>query len=168
MMCVLTIICFQCCMSKAQERTTVEKIEWLTNYKTSPVKKYTRHVEEADEYASALDKAADKYKIDVDYLIVIAWSESVFRNLIGDNGRSHGEMQVGKQGRRACKCDMSIIESRIDCGACWLDMGRKWCGSLDKGLQAYVGGSCIARTARAARAFQNKKRYLRRLKKCQI
>ena len=163
---LIALICLVASNVKAQ--STEEKIEWLTSYKTSPKKAYVRDVMNVDELADAINKAAEKYNIDVDYLLVIAWSESVFRNLIGDNGRSHGEMQVGKMGRRKCKCNMDTLYGRIDCGACWLNMGRKWCGSLDGGLQAYVSGSCVAKTTRAAWALQNKKTYVRKLKESNI
>jgi len=157
------IVTFQCCESKAQT-TTGQKIEWLTSRDTAPVKAYSRDVEDITELAIAIDSAAEQYDVDVDYIIVIAWFETVFRNLIGDHGRSIGEMQVGEMGRRRCHCNMSTVASRINCGACWLSMGISHCGTVDSGFQAYISGDCIAQTANTKRSFIRRKRVIESIK----
>jgi len=169
---MLFILCsfisvLQCCESKAG-MTTEQKIEWLTSPDTAPIKAYTRNVENKIELAIAIDSAAEQYNVDVDYIIVIAWFETVFRNLIGDQGRSIGEMQVGEMGRRLCHCNMSTVASRINCGACWLSLGISHCGTVDSGLQAYISGDCIAQTANAKRSFIRRKRVIESIKQLQI
>ena len=162
----LAILCtliasLQCCGAKAQ--TTEDKINWLTARETAPVKAYVREVKNTQELANALDKSSIKWSIDVDYLIVIAYTESVFRNVKGDNGRSWGEMQVGKQGRRVCKCSMETVETRIDCGACWLANGRDAKNNLDAGLKLYIGG--VSKSLKALRKFNFKKWIIKKMKK---
>ena len=161
------IVTLQCCESKAQI-TTEQKIEWLTSPDTSPIKAYTRNVENKIELAIAIDSAAEQYDVDVDYVIVIAWFETVFRNLIGDQGRSIGEMQVGEMGRRRCHCNMSTVASRVNCGACWLSLGISHCGTVDSGLQAYISGDCIAQTANARRSFIRRIKVIKLIKQLQI
>ena len=160
-LCIL-IAGLKCCEGKTQ--TTEDKIDYLTAYKTAPVKAYTGTIENKKGLSEAFDSAAREYEIDVDYLIVIAWFETVFRNLKGDSGRSWGEMQVGRMGRRKCQCSMETVASRIQCGACWLDMGRKWGGTLNKGLQAYICGTCEPRIANAKRAYNRRMRVIKKLK----
>lgn len=158
------IAALQCCEGKTQ--TTEDKIHWLTTYETAPVKAYVRNVDNAPELAQALDKASAKWNIDIDYLLAIAYSESVFRNVKGDDGKSWGEMQVGKQGRRVCKCSMETVETRIDCGACWLANGRDAKNSLDAGLKLYIGG--ISKSLKALRKFNLKKWLIKTIKNIRI
>ena len=161
---LIALVCFVASTANAQVKT-VDKIEWLTSYETSPIKAYTRDVNNKHELASAFELASKKWNIDIDYLLVIGWSESVFRNLVGDDGKSHGEMQVGVTGRKRCKCDMSTVRTRVDCGACWLSAGRGWCGTLDKGLQAYVGRVRKCKPSIKAMRKYNFKKWLIRLLK---
>lgn len=113
------------------------------------------------ELAKAFLDAAERYDVSPWLLVGMSYRETVFRmNGIGDGGKSVGLMQVGKMGRRACRdvCGgMETAHEQIMCGACWLDKGRQWCGSLDGGLSAYISGECKLRTVRAKRAFQNRK-----------
>jgi len=169
---IAIIVCLQVCESKADDYdgdkiyNIEKKILWLTSNETTPIKKYSRKINktELEELTRAIDMASLNYEIEPDYIIVIAWFETVFRNLVGDNGRSIGEMQVGKMGRKKCKCDMLTVASRIDCGACWLDMGRRWCGSIESGLQAYIGGSCEARTVNAKRSYNRRIKIVKTIK----
>ena len=169
---MLFILCsfisvLQCCESKAQ-MITEQKIEWITSKNTAPVKAYSRNVENITELAIAIDSAAEQYNVDVDYVIVIAWFETVFRNLVGDHGKSLGEMQVGEMGRRRCHCNMLTVASRVNCGACWLSLGISHCGTVDSGFQAYISGDCIAQTANTRRSFIRRKRVIESIKHLQI
>lgn len=116
-------------------------IEFSTEYKT--------------ELAQAFLGASSAYKIDVYLLVAIGYRESVFRmTQVGDNGRSLGIMQTGTMARRSCECSMDTVQGQIDCGACWLDKGRKWCGTIESGLTAYASGVCEAPNMRTKRAVR--------------
>lgn len=167
MLVILTmLVCYlQCCEGKAKIKTTEQKIEWLTTYDTAPIKKFVRDVKNRDELAEVFEYASQIYDVDINYLIVIGLFETVYRNLVGDGGRSFGEMQVGVMGRRECNCEMESLIGRISCGACWLAMGKQWCGNLDGGLQAYISGTCNPRNMRSRRAFIIRKRLIKTLEK---
>lgn len=95
------------------------------------------------ELATAFIEAGKKYNISAGILTSIAYWESVYKQRAeGDGGRSLGMMQTGRQARNACRCNMNTIAGQVDCGACWLDRGRSWCGSLKGGLSAYACGRC--------------------------
>lgn len=119
------------------------------------------------ELAGHFIEAAEHFDLPLWSLVAIGYTESVFRmGEVGDGGRSHGIMQVGRQGRLACRehCgDMGTARQQIFCGACWLDRGRQWCGDLDGGMAAYVGGHCRLRTPGAARAHAKKQKVAAKL-----
>ncbi len=106
--------------------------------------------------------AAIRYDLPPRLLVAIGFYESNFRvGIKGDQGRSWGLMQVGKLGRRKCKCDMTTARGEIFCGACWLDKGRSWCGNLEKGLTAYACGKCVGN-------LKTKRKVLKRFKLAKI
>jgi hypothetical protein len=104
------------------------------------------------ELAEAFIVASNAYKIDVYLLVSIGYFETIFRDLIGDHGRSLGIMQVGIMGRKRCVFDMSTPQGQILTGACWLNEGRKWCGTTKGALTAYASGKCTAPNANTKRA----------------
>lgn len=113
------------------------------------------------EIATALVNSSEKYNVPVLLLTAIAYRESRFRtkNQVGDGGLSLGMMQVGRQGRQRCSeaCgSLQDAQEHTDCGACWLDQGRRWCGSLEGALSAYVCGKCKPIKPRAQWAVQNR------------
>ena len=147
----------------AGELTTAEYIQHLC---TNGHYRRTVDNQEAQELARAFESASLKFKIPVGLLVAIGYRESVFRmeNQIGDDGKSHGLMQVGRKGRRDCFCDMDTLQGQINCGACWLNKGRSWCKSLDGGLCAYINGECECKTVNSQRAFLIRKRIAEGLK----
>lgn len=65
------------------------------------------------------------------------YRESVFRTTEIGPGGELGLLQVGPMGIRKCKAycgKMETIKEQVDCGTCWLDMGVKWCKSLEGGF----------------------------------
>lgn len=135
-------------------RWTVQETDNLRVYGGGDTTRAHNDPEYRTELEAAFLSASDQYNIPVFLLVAMAYYETIYRNQVGDDGRSHGIMQVGKMGRSRCKCDMGTVHGQINCGACWLDMGRKWCGNLDGGLYAYINGSCNAKNGRANRAFK--------------
>ena len=120
-----------------------KKIKFLIIDSETSIYKINHPDEYVLELAHAFKNASIKYNIDVNLLIAIGYRESIFKmSEKGDNNKSLGIMQVGKQGRKACKCDMSSVDGQIDCGACWLDKGRSWCGDIRGGVSAYACGKC--------------------------
>jgi hypothetical protein len=100
------------------------------------------------ELSEAFKKASLHFDLPIGILITIGYRESVFRpHLKGSRGEL-GIMQVGKQGQHKCKkycSEVDTVDGGIMCGACWLDMGRKWCkGDLIKGIRAYISGKCVS------------------------
>jgi hypothetical protein len=137
---------------------TVQETDNIRIYKGGKITEAYTSPEYRFELEAAFLSASDKYNLPVYLLIAMAYYETMFRNQTGDNGRSLGIMQVGKMGRRKCQCDMDTVHGQIHCGACWLNMGRDWCGSLDGGLYAYINGTCNPKNTRAKRAFTIRKR----------
>jgi hypothetical protein len=120
--------------------------------------------------ASAMVRSAEHFDLPVMLIASIAYHESRYRidNQVGDEGRSVGMMQVGEQGRRACApvCgDLSTPQEHTDCGACWLDAGRQWCGDLVGGLTAYICGACEPVNTRCRWALTNRLRLAQQFEK---
>lgn len=112
--------------------------------------------------------AGSRYDLPPDLLWSICYRESVFTlDRVGTRGEI-GMMQVGAKGRaycaEACGTNTTAAE-QIACGACWLDAGRTWCGGdLRRGLTAYAGGKCHAKTAGVVRAVYLRYRVWRKLR----
>jgi len=154
------------CADDAQKDADLaDQILWLVSKPVSRIKPHwgTRAMTDLHyrlRLARAARVAADRFDVPVLLLLTIGYRETVFRPLeVGDVGRSLGIMQVGIMGRRKCKefCkEIKTVEGGTMCGACWLDKGRQWCGSLHGGLMAYVSGKCKAKTPAAHRTFNSR------------
>jgi len=142
-------------------------IACILNFTQSDVLKLNPQVLSPLKLEKAFHNASQKYNIPVKLLITIGFYESSFKpGAVGDGGNSLGIMQVGKQGRRACKCSIHDgIQGEINCGACWLDKGRSWCGDLDGGLKAYINGSCTLKSYTAKQAYKRRLKTWGLLKK---
>jgi len=163
LLCFLTTVFLLNVVVHADTDTLALKIKQLTkigNLSSSEIE-----YNEATQLSEAFKKAGGLYNIEPELLAVMAYFETVYRtNLKGDSGKSHGILQVGKQGRRACECNMDTLQGQVDCGACWLDTGRTWCGSLEGGLCAYINGDCKCTTLKSKRAYQRRIKLLERFK----
>lgn len=147
MLCLLYAINAESCdIEDAIKWSTSEKDD-IRIYGPAPMS-----VEYQKELTYAFKTAGEKYDIPPLLLVAMSYYETLYRNLKGDNGRSHGIMQVGTMGRKKCKCSMDTVLNQIMCGACWLNMGRNWCGNLQDGLNAYAAGTCKAQNMRTKRA----------------
>jgi hypothetical protein len=122
----------------------------------------SEYIQELNE---AFNKASDAYGTDKDLLIAMAWHESSFKSGVkGDNGKSWGIMQVGKQGRKRCGYS-ETVEGQIMSGACWLNEGVKWCGDIKGGLTAYACGVCSTTSYRCNRAVKRRLKLMEGMKK---
>ena len=115
---------------------------------------------EPERTAQALADAAMAYDLPPELLARVAYYESRYRtDRIGDDGRSWGLLQVGPRGRRVCRAvcgTMTTVEEQAMCGACWLDAGRSWCGSLVGGVTAYACGRCTPTGPRCRAAVERR------------
>ncbi|MDD5542850.1 MAG: hypothetical protein PHX83_06715 [Acidobacteriia bacterium] len=89
-------------------------------------------------------ESGEKYDVPADLLLAMAYRETVYKmDTVGKRGEL-GLMQVGSLGRRHCAkaCGAMVTASeQMDCGACWFDHGRKWCGGdIRLGLNVYASG----------------------------
>lgn len=160
---ILLIAFAAVCSTDAQrDADLADQIRWLVSKPVSRIKPHwgTRAMTDADyrlKLARALRVAAERFQLPMLLLSTIAYRETVFRPLeVGDIGRSIGIMQVGIQGRYKCRehCkQIKTVDGGTMCGACWLDKGRQWCGSLRGGLMAYVSGACTAKSVAAQRTY---------------
>lgn len=167
MLSLLAITLFLVVNLHAAEKQNLEvnKIKFLIMDSEASIYKIDHSDEYIYELSEAFRSTSSKYNIDVNLLISIGYRESVFRmGEIGDRGKSLGIMQVGKQGRRACACDMTTVYGQIECGACWLDKGREWCGSIEGGLTAYACGKCEPVNGLTRRAVNIRFRLVEMLK----
>jgi hypothetical protein len=117
------------------------------------------------ELAIAFREAGELFGIPAELLTAMAYRETVFRP--GEVGKAGelGILQVGKQGRRVCREHCAVfptVKGGALCGACWLNEGRKMCGSLERGLNAYVSGKCKP-SVRAGRVAQIRIKLWRKL-----
>ncbi len=78
-------------------------------------------------------------------------AHAIFREASFDEGaigKSRGEVgysQAHGKARRTCEAagyDLSTPRGGIECMGLLLDMGRRYCGSLEKGVRYYMSGSC--------------------------
>lgn len=144
-----------CTLPTEEEWRVAEGIRWLVTPDPDREKKYLRvyadyrvHDDEGYrlELARAFLGAGAEFGFDPWLLVGMAYRESIFRmEEIGDGGKARGMMQVHGQGRKACAShcgDLGTVRQHVDCGACWLDRGRRWCGDLDGALYGYISGRC--------------------------
>jgi hypothetical protein len=116
----------------------------------------------AMQIASDLDRYGEKYDVDPILLAVMAYQESSMRtDRVGDLGEV-GMFQVHGLSRRACKA-AGIQPLGVECGAFLLDMNRRFCGSMKRGLHRYMSGDCRG-TPRARRKTAARLQKVERLK----
>jgi len=116
----------------------------------------------AMEIAGDFDRYGEKYDVDPILLAVMAYQESSMRSdRVGSLGEV-GMFQVHGLSRRACKA-AGIQPLGVECGAFLLDMNRRFCGSMKRGLYRYMSGDCRG-TPRARRKTAARLRKVDRLK----
>lgn len=122
--------------------TLNDVVEWLVEKHDVPARNDLKY---ANKIVNQFKESSETFDLPVELLLVIGYKESKFKmNDVGPYGEV-GIMQVCPMGIRSCKeyCgEMKTIKEQIDCGSCWLDKGRKWCGDIKKGLSAYMTGKC--------------------------
>lgn len=125
---------------------------WLSN----PANKH------AEDIARDFDRYGAQYDVDPVLLAVMAYQESSMRtDRVGALGEV-GMFQVHGLSHRACKA-AGIQPLGVECGAFLLDMNRRYCGSMTRGLYRYMSGDCRG-TPRARRKTAARLRKVYRLK----
>jgi hypothetical protein len=159
-----------------EDQALADGIKWLVSQPKGRVELYlkphfgTRALTDPKyrmELAIAFREAGELFGIPKELLAAMAYRETVFRP--GEVGRAGelGLLQVGKLGRRSKACrdycgEVTTIKGGALCGACWLADGRRMCGSLERGLNAYVSGRCKP-SVRAGRVAQIRIKLWRKL-----
>ena len=125
---------------------------WLAN----PANKH------AEDIARDIDRYGAKYNVDPALLAVMAYQESSMRtDRVGALGEI-GMFQVHGRSRKACAA-AGIQPLGVECGAFLIDMNRRYCGSMKRGLYRYMSGGCRG-TPRARRKTAARLRKVERLK----
>jgi len=119
----------------------------------------TKH---AVEIAKDFDRYGAQYDVDPVLLAVMAYQESSMRtDRVGKLGEV-GMFQVHGRSKKACKA-AGIQPLGVECGAFLIDMNRRFCGSMKRGLYRYMSGDCRG-TPRARRKTSARLRKVERLK----
>jgi hypothetical protein len=117
----------------------------------------------ADELAQEFEEHGAKYNVDPVLLVVMAYQESsITRDAVGALGEV-GYFQVHGKSRKACEA-ANLDPLGIECGAMLLDMNRRYCGSMERGLHRYMSGFC-AGTPRARRKTESRLKKAEMLRK---
>jgi len=117
--------------------------------------------------ASEVVSAAEKY--DVDPILITLWGyfESTLHQRARGTLGEVGVMQVHGKSRYFCESSgLDVIKrnENIECGAMLMDMNRRYCGSMYRGLLRYASGRCEG-TPRARRKVSWRLRELDRWKR---
>jgi hypothetical protein len=117
--------------------------------------------------ASEVVSAAEKYDVDPVLLTLWGYFESTLHQRARGKLGEIGIMQVHGKSRAACKAaglDVMQRDENIECGALLMDMNRRYCGSMYRGLLRYASGRCEG-TPRARRKVSWRLRELDRWKR---
>jgi hypothetical protein len=123
-----------------------------------------RRPELREEVAGYIEGAAEQYDIPAPLLARWGYEESSLRRKAVGPKRALGVGQVRRIGRRLCRVegyDPLSWRGGIFCMAMLMDMGRRVCGSLERGLFWYASGSCKG-TPRARRVTRGRLRAARK------
>lgn len=96
--------------------------------------------------------AGERYNLEPSLLVTWSFYESSFRTDAEGALGEVGLFQVHGKHRRACEGehDLSTARGQVMCGAMLIDMDRRYCGSMERGLWRYASGRCRG-TPRARR-----------------
>lgn len=122
---------------------------------------------ERERYAGHAIAAGSKYKVDPDLLIVWFFNESSLNPKAEGTRGEIGVSQIhGKRNRSICKAaghSLNTPRGQFMCGALLIDMGRRACGDLKRGLYTYACRTCSG-CPRGIRAYNYRKNQLERLR----
>lgn len=117
----------------------------------------------AEELAVEFERCAKVYDLRPSLLVVMGFQESTFeRDAVGGLGEV-GIFQVHGKSRAACVA-AKIDPKGVECGAFLIDMNRRYCGDLRRGLHRYMSGTCKG-TPRSRRKTDWRLRKAERLRK---
>jgi hypothetical protein len=117
--------------------------------------------------ASEVVYAAEKHDVDPVLLTLWGYFESTLHQRARGKLGEIGLMQVHGQSRKICESaglDVMKRSENIECGALLMDMNRRYCGSMYRGLLRYASGRCEG-TPRARRKVSWRLRELNRWKR---
>lgn len=133
----------------------------------APNRALYKDTEACKELATMFVAAGEKYNLEPDLLTVWSFGESSFRpdakGAIGEVGL----FQVHGVAKKTCLTngfDLATMKGQIYCGALLIDMSRRYCGDLTRGLYRYASGKCNG-TPKAKRIVKRRFRQLERLRK---
>ena len=93
----------------------------------------------------SFEEQGEKYKLEPSLLVYWAYRESSIRI---DKVGSRGEVGIGqfhgiaKSTCKSSELDVLSWDGGIECMAMLIDMGLRYCGSLERGLVWYASGDC--------------------------
>ena len=117
--------------------------------------------------AEEILESAEKYNIDPVLLTLWGYFESSLNQRARGKLGEVGIMQVHGKSRAACKAaglDVMQRDENIECGALLIDMNRRYCGSMYRGLLRYSYKKCSG-SPRAIRKVSWRLRELDRWKR---
>lgn len=119
---------------------------------TAPNRMLYRDTEARDTMSRHFVDAGERYNVDPSLLVTWSFYESSFRTDAKGALGEVGLFQVHGKHRKACggEQDLSTARGQVMCGAMLIDMDRRYCGSLERGLWRYASGRCRG-TPRARR-----------------
>jgi hypothetical protein len=132
---------------------------------TTPNRLLYRDANARDTMSRHFVDAGERYNIEPSLLVTWSFYESSFRvDAEGALGEV-GLFQVHGKHLKACEGehDLSTARGQVMCGAMLIDMDRRFCGSLERGLWRYASGRCMG-TPRARRITAFRLRRLERLR----
>lgn len=121
------------------EDAIVDAVAWLV--RDTPRCKLARSAEARERMAHEILVASESADLDPWLVLVTAERESSLRqSAYNPTLGERGLMQV--HGKAARGCDLSTSLGQLRCGARWLRSRIDHCGSVERGIAAYVSGSC--------------------------
>lgn len=130
---------------------------------TAPCRQLYKDADARNDLAEQFVSAGERYGLDPALLVVWSFGESSLR---GDAKGALGEIGLFQvHGKHRQACEGAGIEPRgVECGAFLIDMDRRFCGGLERGLMRYASGKCSG-TPRAKRIMKRRLRQVLSLKR---
>lgn len=119
----------------------IEAIQWLL--RDAPKRPLTQDSEKQRRIAEAVVAVGQKRGICPYLLLANAFAESSLKRHVRGTIGERGMMQV--HGAAIKGCNLKTYHGQLDCGARWLQRSIGRCGSVRKGIAAYMSGSCRLR-----------------------
>lgn len=123
-----------------------------------------RDADSRTEMAREFVNAGEKYNVDPILLVIWSFGESSLKMDAKGALGEVGLFQVHGRHREMCSgFDLETMRGQIECGAMLIDMDRRYCGSMERGLMRYASGRCSG-TPRAKRIVKRRLKQWKRWK----